>query len=103
MSAAPAAVVANFSQVARPPGSPSYSDTGLSTATTSYSYRVRATDAAANLSGYSSVVTAAPMTGTSTYNYDSNKRLSTVTGPGGRTVTYTYDAAGNVTSIQTTP
>lgn len=35
----------------------SYSNTGLA-ASTSYSYRVRATDAAGNLSGYSSVVTA---------------------------------------------
>ena len=36
----------------------SYSNTGL-TASTSYSYRVRATDAAGNLSGYSNVATAA--------------------------------------------
>ncbi len=35
-----------------------YNNTGL-TASTSYSYRVRATDAAGNLSGYSNVVTAA--------------------------------------------
>ena len=36
---------------------PSYSDTGLS-ASTSYTYRVRATDAAGNLSGYSNTSTA---------------------------------------------
>ena len=45
----------SFTQVAAPTGT-SYSDTGLS-ASTSYSYRVRATDAAGNLSAYSNVVT----------------------------------------------
>jgi chitodextrinase len=53
----------NFAQVAAPAGlGTTYSDTGLSAAT-SYSYRVRATDAAGNLSGYSapaSAVTPAP-------------------------------------------
>ena len=47
---------ANFAQVATPTGA-AFSDTGL-TAATSYSYRVRATDAAGNLSGYSSVASA---------------------------------------------
>ena len=46
----------NFSQVATAPGT-TYSDTGL-TAATSYSYRVRASDAAANFSGYSNTATA---------------------------------------------
>ena len=44
-------------QVAAPTAT-SFSDTGLA-AGTSYSYRVRATDAAGNLSGYSAVVSAA--------------------------------------------
>ena len=46
----------NFTEVAIST-SASYSDTGLAASTT-YSYRVRATDAAANLSGYSNVATA---------------------------------------------
>jgi chitodextrinase len=49
----------NFVQVAAPAGT-SYSDTGLS-AGTSYSYRVRAADAAGNLSGYSSIQSATTM------------------------------------------
>ena len=43
----------NFAQIATP-ATTSYNDTGLA-ASTSYSYRVRATDAANNLSAYSSV------------------------------------------------
>jgi chitodextrinase len=46
----------NFTQIAAPTGT-NYSDTGLTSATT-YNYRVRATDAAGNLSGYSSVASA---------------------------------------------
>jgi Fibronectin type III domain/Right handed beta helix region len=46
----------NFAQIATPTGTTA-SDTGLS-ASTSYSYRVRATDAANNLSGYSATASA---------------------------------------------
>src|SRR2546429_154512 len=46
-----------FAPLVTAPG-PTYSDTGLG-ANTSYSYRVRATDAAGNLSGYSNVASAA--------------------------------------------
>ena len=45
----------SFAQIATPAGT-AFNDTGL-TALTSYSYRVRATDAASNLSDYSSVAT----------------------------------------------
>lgn len=51
----------NFAQVATPAGN-SFNDTGL-TASTSYSYRVRATDAAGNLSGYSNTASAATQAG----------------------------------------
>ena len=46
----------NFAQIAAPTTT-TYSDTGLA-ASTSYSYRVRATDAAGNLSGFSNVASA---------------------------------------------
>ena len=51
----------NFAQVATPPGT-TYNDTGL-TANTTYRYRVRATDAAGNLSGYSNIATATTQSG----------------------------------------
>ena len=47
-----------FVQIAAPTGT-TFGDTGL-TVGSSYSYRVRATDAASNLSGYSNVATAVP-------------------------------------------
>jgi hypothetical protein len=46
----------NFAQIATPTGT-TFNDTGL-TASTSYIYRLRATDAANNLSGYSNTATA---------------------------------------------
>src|SRR5206468_2993711 len=54
----------NFAQVATSTTT-TFSNTGL-TAATSYSYRVRATDAAGNLSGYSNVATATTLSGTPT-------------------------------------
>jgi YD repeat-containing protein len=87
----------SFSQIGTPTTT-SYSDSGL-TASTSYSYRVRATDAAGNLSAYSSVSSATTSSGSNVYSYDpTTGRLSTITTATG-TVRYFYDAAGHVTSI----
>ena len=80
----------------------SYSDSGL-TSGTAYTYRIRATDAAGNLSGYSNLASATAGSGTATYTYDATGHLSTVTTSSGTTVHYTYDAAGNILSIQVTP
>ena len=106
-----------FAQIATP-GSTSYSDTSL-TASTTYSYRVRATDAAGNDSGYSNTASATTSaTGgsgpgggggggsgptTSTYVYDTNGHLITVTTASGITTQYTYDAAGHLVSISSSP
>ena len=55
------AACSNFAQIATPTGT-TFNDTGL-TASTSHSYRVRAADAAANLSSYSSTGTASTAAG----------------------------------------
>ena len=52
------ATCTNFAQIATP-ATTSFTDTGL-VASTTYRYRVRATDAAGNLSGYSNVASARP-------------------------------------------
>ncbi len=79
----------------------SYSDTALSPATT-YSYRVRATDAATNRSGYSVAAnTATQYAGpiTFTYTYDALGRVSHAAGSDGSSIDYQYDVNGNVTLI----
>jgi YD repeat-containing protein len=89
-----------FTQIASQAGS-TYSDASLSPATT-YSYRVRARDAANNLSGYSSIATVATQYAgpiTFTYTYDNLGRVTQASGSDGSVITYTYDANGNVTSI----
>jgi fibronectin type 3 domain-containing protein len=57
----------NFAQIATPTGA-TYNDTGL-TANTSYSYRVRATDAAGNLSQYSNSASATTAPTATTISY----------------------------------
>ena len=57
----------NFAQIAAPAGA-TYNDTGL-TANTSYSYRVRATDAAGNLSQYSNIASATTAPTATTISY----------------------------------
>jgi len=94
-----------FVQIATPTVT-SYNDTGL-TASIAYTYRLRATDAAGNLSAYSDTVSATTGSGsgsggsaTSTYTYDTQGRLQSVTTSSGIIIQYTYDAAGHVISIQ---
>jgi YD repeat-containing protein len=90
-----------FSQVATATAT-NYSDTSV-TAGSTYTYRVRASDAAANLGPYSNTAAAAIPAGSGTYTYDSHGRLQTITTSSGSVITYTYDAAGNLIRIQTTP
>jgi chitodextrinase len=92
----------NFVQVATST-SAGYSDTGLSPST-AYSYRIRARDAANNMSTYSTTATAttiATATGQPSkvvYEYDAAGRLRIVSWPSTQT-TYTLDAAGNRTQV----
>jgi YD repeat-containing protein len=77
-----------------------YNDSGLTSG--SYSYRVRASDAANNLSPYSLATSAATQyTGPITYTYQYNNlgRLTKATGSDGSVIDYQYDANGNVTMI----
>ncbi len=88
-----------FAQIGTPTTT-TLSNTGLTNAT-SYSYRVRATDAAGNLSNYSSTVSATTQFGpiTYTYSYDNLGRITQASGSDGSTIIYTYDANGNVTTL----
>lgn len=88
----------SFSQIGAST-STGYSDSTVSIGTT-YSYRVRATDAAALLSGYSnsSVPTSPALRpGGINYTYDAGGRLTVVANGNDSTTTYTLDAAGNRT------
>lgn len=80
----------NFAQIATPSGT-SFDDTGLS-ASTSYSYRVRATDAANNLSGYSNTASATTQSGST------NISVSLSPKRGGLTITQTMTFTATVTN-----
>src|SRR5262249_41953264 len=69
----------NFTQIATPSGT-SYKDTSVS-ASTPYSYRVRATDAAGNLSAYSNTAS-----------------VTTPAGPSGLVAAYGFDAGSGTTA-----
>ena len=72
-----------FAQVATSP-TPSVSNTGL-TALTGYTYRVRATDAAGNLSGYSTAASATTLAGAATIAFVQGNAAA----PGGAAATVT--------------
>ena len=80
----------SFAQIATPAGT-TYSDAGL-TAGTSYSYRVRATDAAGNLSGYSNVASATTPAGSDTEAPTAPSNL-TATSVGGNQINVTWTAS----------
>jgi YD repeat-containing protein len=76
-----------------------FNDIGLTSG--SYSYRVKAVDAANNASAYSSSTSAVTQyTGpiTYTYTYDALGRITRASGSDGSSIDYQYDANGNVTS-----
>ena len=82
-----------FAQIASPTGT-TFGDTGLS-GSTSYSYRVRAIDAAGNLSAYSAVAsatTAAPLVAAPTANFTATP----VSGTAPLTVNFTSTSSGTI-------
>jgi fibronectin type 3 domain-containing protein len=86
----------NFVQIATTPTT-AFLDSGLLGGTT-YSYRIRAQDAAGNLSAYStsaSSTTSAAASGTVTYVYDDAGRLKFAAYSNGSQIQYSLDAAGN--------
>ncbi len=96
----------NFAQIASVPTGPAgttYTDTDLAPAA-SFSYRIRATDAAGNLGPYSSTVTAT--TGVlhpgTFYTYDDAGRLKMVQVDDGSQIIYTLDPAGNRLAVVST-
>ena len=84
-----AAGCSNFAQIATPTTTP-FSDAGL-TASTSYSYRVRATDAAGNLSGYSNAAATSTLAG-------GNSSVTISPRRGGITTTQTLPFTATVTN-----
>ncbi len=81
---------ANFAQIATPAGT-TFNDTGL-TSSTSYSYRVRATDAAGNLSAYSNTASA------TTAAQSGNISVTISPKRGGLTITQTMPFTATVTN-----
>ena len=83
----------NFAQIATPTGT-TFSNSGLA-GSTAYSYRVRATDAAGNLSAYSAVAsatTAAPPVAAPTANFTATP----VSGTAPLTVNFTSTSSGTI-------
>jgi YD repeat-containing protein len=101
----PGTACTNFAQVANV-SVPGYEDNGRPS-NTAYRYRVRARDAANNLTAYSNIVAGTTLAGsggagTVTYTYDLLGRITGVVEADGSTIQYTYDANGNMTSTTRT-
>jgi chitodextrinase len=93
---------ANFAQIATPTAT-TYNDTGL-TASTSYSYRVRATDALSNLSPYSSTATASTPASSVAVTISPLRAAVTTTQPQAFSANVTGSANTSVTwSVDTIP
>lgn len=82
----------NFAQIATPTGA-SFNNTGL-TAGTTYRYRVRAADAAGNLSAYSNIVSATTTASDTTPPTISNVAAGSITSSGA-TITWTTNEASD--------
>jgi fibronectin type 3 domain-containing protein len=96
------AACANFTPIATPTGT-TYNDPGL-TASTSYSYRVRATDAAGNLSPYSSTATASTPVSTVAISISPVRAAVTTTQPQAFSATVTGSTNTSVTwDVDTIP
>jgi len=96
------AACANFIQIAAPTAT-AYNNTGLA-ASTSYSYRVRATDLAGNFSSYSSIVTASTPVSTIAISISPVRAAVTTTQPQAFSATVTGSTNTSVTwSVDTIP
>jgi len=97
----------NFAQVGSVSSGTSYSDSGL-TAATAYRYQVYSTDSNSTSSPVSNIATAttlvASVSSAVTYGYDALGRLVQANVAALNIVeNYTYDAAGNITSVSSSP
>jgi len=96
------AACVNFAQIATPTAT-TYNDLGL-TASTSYSYRVRATDAAGNFSPYSSTATASTPVSTVAISISPVRAAVTTTQPQAFSASVTGSTNTNVTwAVDTIP
>lgn len=82
----------SFAQVGTTGGTTTFSDSGLS-ASTSYSYRVRATDAAGNLSGYSNTAPATTPAGTDTTHPSAPTNLAATATASGTQINLSWTAS----------
>jgi YD repeat-containing protein len=88
----------NFTEIGTATGT-SFADTSAS-GSSGYTYEIVAIDSLGNVSGDSSTATSTnAFSGAATYQYDFNKHLTSITYANGGTLTYSYDAAGNLIRV----